>query len=144
MRRWWVLVSLFIFGACSAVVVPNVLTAMDRSRQKRTMADIRTISTAIEAYETDHPDWKPPRRGYLAADLASMLQPSYVKVLPKKDGWDRPFHVALWTVDGGASYRIWSLGRDGKRDAAWGGATTNFDRDIVYEQGAFTQFPEGV
>ena len=143
MRRWWVWIPLVIFGACSAFVVPSVFTAMDRSRQNRTIADIRSIATAIEAYETDHPDWKPARRGYFSRELASLLTPTYLKTMPVKDGWDHPYRVALWTIGDGASYRIWSLGKDGKRDAAWGGFTRNFNRDIVYEQGTFTQVPEG-
>ena len=40
MRRWWSCIPLVIFGACSAFVVPSVFTAMDRSRQNRTIADI--------------------------------------------------------------------------------------------------------
>jgi len=133
-----------ILGSCSAVAVPNLLTAMERSKQKRTMADMRSIATAIEAFETDHPDWKPSRRGYLAANLASLLQPKYIKQVPARDGWNRPFHIALWTEKGEAAYRIWSLGKDGKRDAKWGGAITKFDNDLVYENGTFAQFPEGI
>jgi general secretion pathway protein G len=142
--RWWLLVPSIAVGACAAVAVPNLLTAMDRSAQKRTMADMRTIATAIEAYNIDHPDWKPQRRGYVAGQLAPLLEPGYVKKMPRLDGWNRPIHVALWTADGAAAYRVWSLAKDGKRDAAWGGLTNDFNRDIVYELGAFKQYPEGV
>ena len=38
-----------IIGILAAIAIPNLLTAMQRSEQKRTMADIRTIATAIEA-----------------------------------------------------------------------------------------------
>jgi type II secretory pathway pseudopilin PulG len=142
-RRWWLWLTLLILGSCSAIAVPNFLTAMHRSNQKRTMADIRSIATAIEAYETDHPDWKPATR----PNLAALLVPKYIKWLPANDAWNHPFHVEVWSdADNNPSYRIWSAGRDGKRDAKWGkpGYTTNFDNDVVFENGSFTQYPEGV
>src|SRR5205814_4490670 len=37
----------------AAIAIPNLLTAMQRSKQKRTMADLRTIATAWEARATD-------------------------------------------------------------------------------------------
>lgn len=136
MRRWlWL--TVLLLGFCAAIAVPNLLTAMDRSNQNRTMADIRSIATAIESYQTDHPDWKPAQR-----DLTSFLSK-----LPANDGWNHPFHVSVWAdKENNSSYRIWSAGRDGKRDAKWGNppATTNFDNDLVYENGSFTQYPEGV
>ena len=101
------------------------------------MAGIRSIATAIESYATDHPDWKATR-----SDLTPLLDQ-----LPAKDGWNQPFHIEVWTdEDNNPSYRIWSAGRDGKRDAKWGNPafTRNFDNDIVYENGTFVQYPEGV
>ena len=141
MRHWWLWLTLLILGSCSAIAVPNLLTAMDRSKQKLTMADIRSIATAIESYETDHPDWKG------AGDLVALLQPKYIKKLPTKDGWSHPFRISIWIdADNNPAYRIWSPGSDGKRDAKWGdpAATTRFENDLVYENGTFIQYPEGV
>lgn len=36
-----------------AIAAPNVFTSWNRSQQKRTMADIRTLATALEARATD-------------------------------------------------------------------------------------------
>ena len=141
MRRWWLWLTLLILGSCSAIAVPNLLTAMDRSKQKRTMADIRSIATAIESYESDHPDWKG------GGDLVALLQPKYIKKLPTKDGWSHPFRISIWIdADNNPAYRIWSPGSDGERDAKWGdpAATTRFENDLVYENGTFIQYPEGV
>ena len=105
------------------------------------MADIRTLATAIEAYEIDHPDWKGD------GDLTALLQPKYIKKIPKADAWNHPFSVEMWKdADNNPAYRIWSAGRDGRRDAKWGNPafTTSFDNDIVYENGTFIQYPEGV
>ena len=47
------LIVVAIIGILAAIAIPNLLTAMQRSRQKRTMADMRTIATAWEARATD-------------------------------------------------------------------------------------------
>jgi len=104
------------------------------------MADIRTLATAIESYWSDHPDWRPANSVGPPSRLTRLLQPKYIEQIPENDGWGHPFRVFI----GGESYTIWSLGKDGKRDAKWDGATTNFDNDLVYTNGTFTQYPEGV
>src|SRR5260221_1313115 len=40
-------------GILAAIAVPNLLTATQRAKQRRTMADIPTLSTCIEAYSSD-------------------------------------------------------------------------------------------
>src|ERR1700704_2238101 len=47
------LIVVAIIGILAAIAIPNMLTALQRSRQKRTMADMRTIATAWEARATD-------------------------------------------------------------------------------------------
>ena len=42
-----------IIGILAGIAIPNLLTAMQRSKQKRTMADMRTIAAAWEARTTD-------------------------------------------------------------------------------------------
>ncbi len=148
MRRW-ILWSFLICGVLvGTTVVPSLLTAMQRSKQNHTMADIRSLATAIEAYEIDHPDWTPPPSSGPATRLAPLLQPAYVKRIPSTDGWSRPLTVSFSTVqqDGRsmAEYRIVSFGRDGKRDPKWDGPGHTFDNDIVFANGSFVQFPEGV
>ena len=58
------------FLAC--VAVPNLLVARNRSRQKRTMADMRTISNAWQARATDLKSYTvdPDRRDSTARDLS--------------------------------------------------------------------------
>ena len=38
-----------IIGILAAIAIPNLLTAQERAKQKRTMADIRSLATATEA-----------------------------------------------------------------------------------------------
>jgi len=128
------LIVLVLVVLLAIIAVPNLLKAMQSSKQKKlTMAEMRTLATAIEAYWMDHPDWRPANSVGSPARLAPLKQ------IPVNDGWGRPFGVFI----GGTDYTIWSLGRDGKRDPKWSGATTSFDNDLVYQNGTFTQYPEG-
>jgi prepilin-type N-terminal cleavage/methylation domain-containing protein len=43
------LIVVAIIGVIAAIAIPNLLNAIDRSKQKRSMADMRTIGTAVEA-----------------------------------------------------------------------------------------------
>jgi len=48
-----VLGAVAILGILAAIAIPNLLTAMQRAKQKRTMADIRSIATAVDSYASD-------------------------------------------------------------------------------------------
>src|SRR5258708_18874749 len=47
------LIVVAIIGILAAIAIPNLLIAVQRSKQKRTMADMRSIATAWEARATD-------------------------------------------------------------------------------------------
>ncbi|MEO8035925.1 MAG: prepilin-type N-terminal cleavage/methylation domain-containing protein, partial [Acidobacteriota bacterium] len=47
------LIVVAIIGILAAIAIPNLLTALQRAKQKRTLADIRSIATAWEARSTD-------------------------------------------------------------------------------------------
>ena len=48
------LIVVAIIGIIAAIAIPNLLNAINRGRQKRTMADMRSIATAVESYAVDH------------------------------------------------------------------------------------------
>src|SRR5712691_939044 len=48
------LIVVAIIGIIAAIAIPNLLNAIDRSKQKRTMADIRSVGTACEEYSIDN------------------------------------------------------------------------------------------
>ncbi|MBZ5641051.1 MAG: prepilin-type N-terminal cleavage/methylation domain-containing protein, partial [Acidobacteriia bacterium] len=48
------LIVVAIIGIIAAIAIPNLLNAIDRGKQKRTMADIRSIGTAVESYAIDN------------------------------------------------------------------------------------------
>ena len=90
------LIVVAIIGILAAIAIPNLLTAMQRSKQKRTMADIRTIATAWEARATDvnrynAAGFSVPGTQVTADQLTTYLTPTYVKNLPAKDGWGTPY-----------------------------------------------------
>ncbi len=47
------LIVVAIIGIIAAIAIPNLLNAINRARQKRSMSDMRTIGTAVEAYAVD-------------------------------------------------------------------------------------------
>lgn len=106
------LVVVAIIAILAMIVVPNVLVAIHRSKQKTTMKDIITISTAITDHVTDNGTAPPQDGAYDAgAGFYSMLSPFYIRVLPLNDKWGNNFRV--WTrsdVDG--NYGISGAGKD--------------------------------
>ena len=142
------LIVVAIIGIIVAIAIPNLLNAIQRAKQKRTMADMRSIGTATEAYAVDFNSY-PPSAGCAVAGNAMQgkvdryLTPTYIKTLPYKDGWDHDF--LFNTSTNGQEYTIGSYGKDGATGPnSTCGATTDFNADIVFSNGQFTQWPEGV
>jgi len=143
------LVVIAFLGIVSAIAIPNLLTAMQRSKQKRTMADIRSLGTALEAYASDNNQY--PK-------TTDALVPKYIKFVPTMDGWGHELRytcikdTASPQSDTCAGYAIASAGKDGRfeRDSPETLAaeepqpTSNFDCDIVFSGGKFVEYPEGV
>ena len=154
------LIVVAIIGILAAIAIPNLLTAMQRAKQKRTMADIRAIATAWEARATDMNTYGAagqstftfPTSNITFNALLGLVTPTYIKSLPQKDGWGRDYQFGMDKAAGVTNaaqvYGIMSLGKDGKKEGSGtytvGTATTNFDCDIVYSNGSFIQWPEGM
>jgi general secretion pathway protein G len=146
-----VVVGLFVIvaviGILAAIAIPNMVTAKERAKQKRTMADVRSVATAVEAYATDHNHY--PN----ATDMESLrplLTPTYMRELPARDAWLHEFRYAAWSrANELDSYAVGSAGKDGvwqydKVEEYTQGSTHSFDCDIVFSNGNFVQYPEGV
>ena len=126
-------------GIVSAIAVPNFLNAIDRGKQKRTMADMRTVAGAIESYAIDHNHY-PLTDSF--DELEKLLEPRYERTLPTTDGWQHPFAVQAY----GDGYVLGSGGKDGEGPLLiedGGGATSSFNDAIVFSDGQFIQWPEG-
>src|SRR5262245_49948371 len=120
------LITLVVIGVIAAMTIPNLLAAIDKGKQKRTMADMRSIGTAVEAYAVDN------GRYPVAADapaLALAVSSNFVKVLPEIDGWNHSYVVNSQTT----SYTIISSGKDGAPSGCVVGThTTQFNQDICF------------
>ncbi|RLE32760.1 MAG: hypothetical protein DRJ61_08770 [Acidobacteria bacterium] len=135
------LIVVAIIGIIAAIAIPNLLNAINRGRQKRTMADMRTISTAMGAYGTDNVFYP------IVTDMALLgryITPVYIKTFPLKDGWGTPYD--LNSASDGSEYTLISYGKDREGEGSYPDVDTktkNFDCDIVANSGSFIQYPEG-
>jgi type II secretion system protein G len=141
------LIVVAIIGILAAIAIPNLLTAMQRSKQKRTMADMRSVATAWEARATDVNEYSVAGYDFPdaadTADVVLALSPTYIKNVPTRDGWESNLEFGVTT--NGDTYGIKSYGKDQSIDGdTEDGATTDFDCDIVYMNGAFVRYPTGM
>ena len=132
------LIVVAIIGIIAAIAIPNLLNAIDRGKQKRTMADLRSIGTAIESYSIDNNVY--PVAANMTA-LEPLIEPIYIRTAPQNDGWARTFLVTSTN----ALYTVGSGGKDGGSLTlvGSGGATTSFNDAIIFANGQFVQWPEG-
>lgn len=132
------MITLVVIGIIVAITIPNLLSAIDRGKQKRTLADMRTIGTAIEAYAVDNSQYPVSSN---AATLWALIVPTYLRPMTQDDGWDHEFVVDVATT----GYTISSTGKDGvSSGCAVGVHTTQFTQDICFSRGIFIQYPEGI
>src|SRR6266487_2458241 len=96
------LIVVAIIGIIVAIAIPNLLNAIQRAKQKRTMGDMRSIGTAVEAYAVDYnyypaaaaannPSTCFPAGTTTVASLTTLITPTYIKVMPYTDGWNSWF-----------------------------------------------------
>lgn len=147
------------------VPVYNVRLALERSRQKRTMADMRTIATSLEARATDtnfydlgpRPSTQTTARAesfgsmqrVAWVDVARALQPRYTRELPIADGWGHPFDIRIGGYDEkghATSYAIRSSGSDGRADRSLYkiGFIHSMKEDLIFSDGNFFRYPDGL
>ena len=140
-----------LFGAVAVVVIVT-LAGIDMHqhvqyrRQYRTMGDMRTLATAMESYSIDARVYPitPKDRLVEAEWLAKLLEPTYVKAMPRVDAWGR----ALLVESAATEYTIISRGSDGSADGpnvprpSANGGTSDIRSDLIFSTGSFVQFPE--
>ena len=144
------LIVIAIIGILAAIAIPNLLNAVQRGKQKRTMSDMRALATAVEAYAVDNNNYPAAtcNAGLFTTTGAQLttasftnLTPTYIAQPPMTDGWSNFFIYGMSpTTD---KYMIRSYGRDNAASTVVCGTTTNFNDDIIYANGTFIQWPEG-
>jgi general secretion pathway protein G len=118
------LVTLFILGLVTTIVVINVLPNQDKAMIAKARADIATLSQAMESYRLDNMTYPSAGEGLQALvtppSSRGASRPGYIKRLPD-DPWGRPYQYANPGRNGG--FDVYSLGADG----APGGENDNAD-----------------
>ncbi|MEN8222280.1 MAG: prepilin-type N-terminal cleavage/methylation domain-containing protein [Acidobacteriota bacterium] len=141
------LIVVAIIGIVAAIAIPNLLTAIQKSKQKSTMGDMKSIGTAVESYMTDN---------YIAPSNLTDAgfgdhRSFHIKKFPETDAWG-----GRWSyMRDAAEHDIYSIGSGG-RDTTFEGydqenadgtsgytvnSLTDFDNDIIYSNGAFVYGP---
>lgn len=95
------LIVVAIIGILAALLIPNAMTAIQKSKQKSSMKDIITMATGAADYITDNGTWLGTHRhtGQLTgpADVFTTdMSPFYIKIMPRFDPWG----IAYWVYTG--------------------------------------------
>ena len=144
------LIVIAIIGILAAIAIPNLLNAVQRGKQKRTMSDMRALATAVEAYAVDNNIYPSAScggglfttiGGQVGTNSFTLLSPTYIAQPPRTDGWGHFLYYGSGLA--GTAYNIASGGRDNATAAVVCGTTTDFNADIIYSNGTFIQWPEG-
>ena len=133
------LIVVAIIGIVAAIAVPNLLNAVDRGKQKRSMADLRALAVAIEIYSIDQGGFPVASD---AASLKAIVDPIFIKHIPMQDGWNHDFAVDST----GADYTVGSEGKDGAGGLAncvGSPRCSGLNDAIIFTNGRFVQWPEG-
>ena len=155
-----VLIVVAIIGLLAAMLVPNMLDALQKAKQKRTMADQRMVGTGMMAWLTDNSG--SPAAGQSGTfsmdnytlvtftEVVSELVPRYVQTVPSLDGWNNSFEYRfnINEADNTQVMAIRSFGRDSVSDGdvytAGGFLSKEYDNDIVWADGFFVRWPTGI
>ena len=132
------LVVVVIVGIVASIALIALMNALDKARQRATMADMRTISKAIETYMVDNN--LPPSAAGGVDELVAALTPYHSTVLPTRDHWRNAYQ---FSSDSAGNYTIESLGKDGVDGADITlSSRFDFELDIVLANGVFVAAPE--
>ncbi len=153
------LIVIAIIGLLAAMLIPNLIDAMQKAKQKRTVADIRITGTAMMAWLSD--EVGAAAAGQVATDidlgqyqpitraaLGGLLVPNYIEVVPQLDGWKTPYQFYLETANP-LKKQVMGMGSGGlDRNAVTGSYTigsfdpTDYDQDILWVDGYFVRWPQ--
>ena len=124
-----------------------------RQRQMATVAEMRSLGTALEAYRLDHGVVPGPTGGFVRVlDIAPYLVPTYIKSVPARDAWQTEYLLWCGTHD----CVVVSLGADREPDSAYRdmnqpasdivprGPFSSPDGDIILVNDDFVTFPAGI
>jgi type II secretion system protein G len=153
------LIVIAIIGIIAALLIPNFLDALQKAKQKRTVADVRNTGTAMFSWLTDQVGAAAAGASasvtlgsyddaLTGAEVGSILVPQYMQEVPNVDGWKTPYEYYLKTAAplDPQVMAIRSLGRnktdDGDPYTVTSFDPTDYDQDIVWADGFFVRWPQ--
>src|SRR4051812_8430429 len=105
------LIVVAIIGIIAALLIPNFLDALQKAKQKRTVADVRNAGTAMFSWLTDQvgaaaagataTEVSLSSANYgtalTAGGITALLVPQYLQSVPEKDGWKNTYSYYMHT-----------------------------------------------
>lgn len=161
------LIVVAIIGIIAAILIPNLIDALQKAKQKRTVGDARDVGTAWMSWLTDQIGAAAAGQGgtydlgnltvtLTGDELLAILYPTttffYIQDVPNNDGWGNSFtYYRSASVLTAQVMAIQSLGRDGTPGpentnpySVGPFIATKYDEDIVWADGFFVSYPAGV
>src|SRR4030042_2306484 len=94
-----VLIVTAIIGILAALFIPQILTAIQKAKQKGTMQDMNGIAKSIIDYIADAGK-APEQSGPMVAGSSFVegMNSFYVKAMPLLDQWGTAFHIYCGTA----------------------------------------------
>lgn len=156
------LIVIAIIGIIASMLIPNMLDAMQKTKQKRTMADMRITGGAMFSWLTDQvgaaaagqtstqinlTDYGGVKT---VADLNTILVPQYLQEIPVKDGWKSVYDYYLNTSNPHSRrvMAIRSQGRNSMPEAntytVTGFDPTDYDQDVIWADGFMVRWPDSL
>lgn len=158
------LIVVAIIGIIAAILIPNLLDALQKAKQKRTVGDIRNTGSAWFSWLQDQNGAAAAgaSQDYPFTTIGSIITPAnlkaklyisntmfYIQEIEIRDAWGNNFEYReAARLDAPQYMGIRSPGRGD----AYEGATyvmgpfiaTDYAKDIVWADGFFVQYPAGV
>ena len=152
------LIVVAIIGVLATMLIPNLMDALQKAKQKRTVADIQVTGISLMAWLTDQAGAGAAGLGGTIAmvdypvitheDLTAYLVDRYIQEVPLRDGWKHPFDYRLDPLARNVAFAIRSAGRDSAFSADTYTALpfdpTDYNQDIVWADGFFVRWPQKV
>lgn len=140
------LIVVAIIGIIAAIAIPNLLNAIESSRQKTTLANLETLAKAVTTYTINFPKIGAPDTDI--DGLKTILMEDIDEVQSEavfEDAWGTPIVYEQVGGIGSKKFSLTSYGSDGDAgpDPDEDGVVKHFEEDLIYFTGGFTQKPEG-
>ncbi|MEZ5332951.1 MAG: prepilin-type N-terminal cleavage/methylation domain-containing protein [Thermoanaerobaculia bacterium] len=163
------LIVVAIIGIIAAILIPNLIDALQKAKQKRTVGDERNVGAAWMSWLTDQIGAAAAGQGgtydlsqltvnLTGDELLSVLYPTttfyYIQEVPNNDGWGNSYeYFRAPNILDAQVMAIRSVARDNNPGPEVDTSSsftvgpfiaTKYDEDIVWADGFFARFPAGV